>query len=460
MIKTKIILLGVAISATVIMALDEMPEGAEAGECFTKTFYPPRYTKSTRVKSTKKVLINESSIKYEVIPAHYKIHNERVKVSDGKEKIIVIPAIYKTVYERVLIKPSSRIWRRSLTGQEAFKACVDAAQKSGMNTENAEVGTCYYEHYQPTIYRTVTSKMLVAQATERFEVIPAKYKKGIKKIVTDSTSVKLLPSVAVYKKVKDKVRIEPARTEWRKTVCADRGCNQSEVLCLIEVPTTYKEVTKKIVLEPAVTKKVTVKPVVKTIEVEELVQPAQVRQIPIPATYQTVSKKEKVSDEKYFWTDSSAQYEASRLTTQCDKICLTKSPEQYRKVAKKILVTPATTQLVKTEPIYKNVQVKQIIKDASYKKVVIPSEYIAVITKRERTKGYAKWMPMVCESNMTPTMIKKVQQALKFQGFYDGIVDGVWNFESKSAARAYQKAHGLGVTSKLSIETMRALEIY
>jgi len=83
-----------------------------------------------------------------------------------------------------------------------------------------------------------------------------------------------------------------------------------------------------------------------------------------------------------------------------------------------------------------------------------------VVTERERTKGYAKWMPMICEEMLTPTIIRKVQRALQFQGFYQGAIDGVWNLSSKSAARAYQRANGLAITNKLSIETMKALEIY
>ncbi|HIM93709.1 MAG TPA: peptidoglycan-binding protein, partial [Campylobacterales bacterium] len=78
--------------------------------------------------------------------------------------------------------------------------------------------------------------------------------------------------------------------------------------------------------------------------------------------------------------------------------------------------------------------------------------------ERERTKGYAKWIPIICESTMTKSLIKKVQQALKFQGFYHGEVDGIWDIESKSAVRAYQKANNLAVT-KLSIETMKSLGI-
>ena len=443
-------------------ALEEMPISAQAGQCFTKAFYPPHYTKVTKIKSTKKVLVNDASVRYEVIPAKYKVYEERVKVSDGKEKIIVTPAIHKTIRERVLVTPTQKVWRKNINNnsQKAFNSCVEAASSSSMDVKNAKVGTCFYEHFQPTKYVTTTSKILAAEASKRIVVTPAKYKTVVKKIVTDNTSVKLLPSVAIYKKVKDKVAIEPARTEWRKTICDDKGCNQSEVLCLVEVPTTYKEITKRIVLQPAVTKSVAVTPKFKTVKIEQMVTPSTTKSVVIPAKYKTVSQRKKVEDSKYYWSDASKQYASSRIKTQCNKICLTQTEAKYKTVSKQVVVTPTSSKKVKTPEKYTVVKVKKIEEKAKYKKVVIPEEYITVITERERTKGYAKWMPMICENMLTPNIIKKVQRALQFQGFYKGSINGIWNIESKSAVRAYQKEQGLAVTNKLSIETMKSLGIY
>ena len=441
---------------------ERMPIAAKPGECFTKSFYPPHYTTVTKVKSTKRVKLNDASIKYEVIPAKYSIYQERVQISDGTEKIVTVPATYKTVYERVLVEPSQLIWRRNLTqnSQKAFSSCVESAAKMGMDVHNAQAGTCFYEHYQPEKYQTTTSKILVSEASERIEVIPARYRNVTKKIITDSTTAKLLPSVAVYKKVKDKVIVAPARTEWRKTVCADMGCNQSEVVCLTEVPTTYKKVTKKVVLQPAVKKVTAVKPIYKLVQVQQLVSPARTRVIPIEAKYKTISQRKKVEESKHFWTDATAQNAPTRLRTECDKICLVATPTSYKTVSKQVLVTPASSQKITTPPQYTMVKIKKVIEPASFKKIVIPEEYITVVTERERTKGHAKWMPMMCESQLTPNIIRKVQQALKYQGFYQGEVNGVWDLASKSATRAYQKANNLAITNKLSIETMKSLNIF
>jgi len=443
-------------------AFEEMPIAAKAGQCFTKSFYPPQYTKVTKIKSTKRVLLNDASVKYEVIPAKYNIYEEKVKISDGKEKIITTPAVYKTVYERVLIEPEKEVWRESLNSgsKKAFNSCVEAASSSGMDINNASVGTCFYEHFQPEKYINTTLKILFADASERVVVTPATYRTVVRKIVTDSTSVKLLPSGAVYKKVEDKVVIAPAKTEWKKTICGDKGCNQSEVVCLTEVPTTYKTITKRVVLQPAVRKSMPVIPSVKSIKIEQMLSPARSERIAIPPKYMTINQRKKSEDSKYYWSDSSAQYASSRIKNQCNKICLTATPAKYKKVAKQVLVTPVSIRKVKTPEKYTMVKIKKIEQKASYKKIVIPEEYITVITERERTKGYAKWMPMICEEMLTPSIIKKVQRTLQFQGFYNGDIDGIWSLESKSATRAYQKEKGLAITNKLSIETMRALDVY
>ena len=450
------------ISSTMVNAEEQMPMYAKPGECFTKTFYPPKVTKTTNIKSTKKIITTDSSIKYEVIPAKYRWVSKRIKVSDGTEKIVTTPAVYKTVYERILIEPSNKIWRRDnfKTSPKAFSSCIESAKASGMGVDNATGGTCFYEHLVPAKYANITSKILLAEASERYAVTPATYKTVTKKIITDSTTAKLVPSVAKYKKVKAKVEIEPARTEWRKTVCGDKGCNQSEVICLTEVPTTYKKITKRVVLEPAVKKTLSIKPKFKTVNVQELLTPAIQKKIPVPAKYQTVVSKKQVSESKHYWTDASGKNETTRYRSECDKICLVEAPAKYKRVAKQVVVTPASSKIVKTPPQYKIVKIKKIEKEASFKKVVIPAEYITVRTERERTKGFAKWMPMICENMMTPKLIKKIQKALEAQGFYHGIVDGQKSLELKKAVRDYQRANGLTVTNKISIETMKALNIY
>jgi len=449
---------------------DDLPP-AKPGQCFTKAFFPAKYA-----TSTERVLASEASEKVQVIPAKYGWGTEKIKVSDGTQKTITIPATYKTVYERIMTKPATKTWRTSLNNNapEASHSRMTAAQSAGMNTAAAKPGTCFYECYAPAKYTKVTEKLLASEASSRVVAVPAQYKTVTKRVLVSEGTEKLVKSPAQYKNVKERVMISPARTEWKKTKCEDRGCNQSEVVCLVEVPAVYKTVTKRVVAKPVSTRKVTTPPVYKTVNVQQLVQPASSKSIPIPATYKTVSKTKKVSDGQYGWTNNvnncsngiatsgattSGQKLGAGAKPTGNKVCLTATNAQYNKVGKKVVATPASTKVVTTPAQYKTIKVKKLIAPASQKQVVIPATYKTVTKKRMVADGYAKWVPIVCKSTIHPQMIRNVQKALKNAGYYNGPIDGVWGAASKAATRSYQKAKGLPVAG-LSVATMQSLGLY
>ena len=456
-LKLSLIAAAMITSATAQSAMDgdDLPP-AKPGQCFTKAFFPAKYA-----TTTERVLASEASEKVQVIPAKYGWGTERIKVSDGTQRVVTVPATYKTVYERVLAKPATQTWRTSLSSNasEASNTCVQSAEAAGMNVSGATPGTCYYEHYRPARYQTTTEKVLASEASERVQAIPAKYRTVSKRIQVSEGTERLVTSPAQYKTVSERIQVSPPRTEWKRTKCHDRGCNQSEVVCLIEVPAVYKTVTKKVVAKPAATRKVTTPPQFKTVQVQELVQPATSRTIPIPATYKTVTKKAKVQDAKYFWTDASGKNARSRTTKQCNKICLTATPAKYNKVSKRVVARPASTKTLTTPAKYTTVKIKKLVSPASERRIPIPATYKTVTKKRKIADGYAKWVPIVCKSNMTRPTIQRVQQALKSAGYYNGPIDGVWGAASRAGTRAYQRAKGLPVAG-LSVATMESLGLY
>ncbi len=469
---------------------DDLPP-ARPGQCFTKAFFPAKYA-----TSTERVLATEASEKVQIIPAKYTWGTERIKVSDGTQRTITVPATYKTVYERVLAKPATRTWRTSLrkNSPEASNMLMNAAQAAGMPTGAAQPGTCFYECYAPAKYQKITEKVLASEASERVVAVPAKYTTVTKRILVSEGTEKLIKSPAQYKTVRERVMVSPARTEWKRTKCQDRGCNQSEVVCLVEVPAVYRTVTKQVVAKPVSTRKVTTPPVYKTVNVQQLVTPASSRTIPVPATYKTVTKTQKVAGGQYGWTNSPANCGNARSTGMSaaggagmgngngagasyadngtagarlsasaratgNKVCLTATPAQYNKVSKRVVATPARTKVVTTPAKYTTVKVKKLITPASERRIAIPATYKTVTKKRMVADGYAKWVPIVCKTSMNATMIRNVQKALRAAGHYNGPIDGVWGSASRSATRSYQKAKGLPVAG-LSVATMQSLGLY
>ncbi len=208
----------------------------------------------------------------------------------------------KLLIEKILVKPAQRVWKtsRSPGSPDASDTCVQSASASGMDIGGAMPGTCYYEHYTPAKYEKITKKILAAEPTEKVISVPAKYRTVSKKILVSEGTEKLIKEPAQYKTVKEKVLIAPSRTEWKKVTCEDRGCNQSEVVCLVEIPATYKVISKQVVAKPARVRKVTTPPVYKTVQVQELVEPATTKTVPIPGEVlgtRLLHTKEKVGAE-------------------------------------------------------------------------------------------------------------------------------------------------------------------
>ena len=456
-LKLSLITLAMITTANAASAIDgdDLPP-AKPGQCFTKAFFPAKYT-----TVTERVMATGAYEKMQVIPAKYGWKTEKIKVSDGTQKTVTTPATYKTVYTKMLSKPASKTWRVNLSpnAQEASDICLQSAASGGMNIDGATPGTCFYEHYKPAKYQTLTEKVLAAEASTKVVAVPAKYKTITKKVLASEPTERLITIPAQYKNVKQKVQIESARTEWKKTKCQDRGCNQSEVVCLVEIPAKYKTVIKRVVAKPIATRKVTTPAKYKTVKIQQLVSPAGTKTITIPAKYKTVSSTKKVSDGKYFWTDASGKNARSRSVSQCDKVCLTAKPAVYQKVAKRVVDRPASSKILKTPPQYKTIKTKVLITPASTKRATIPATYKTVTKKKKIAEGYAKWVPIVCKSSMTTTTIRKVQEALKREGFYKGPIDSVWGASSRAATRAYQKAKGLPVAG-LSVATMQSLGVY
>ncbi len=434
---------------------DDLPP-ARPGQCFTKAFYPAKYT-----TTTERILASEASEKVSVVPARYGMATEKIKISDGTERIVTKPATYRTVYQKVLAKPAQQTWRTSLGGNapEASNTCVQSAAAAGMNVSAATPGTCYYEHYRPEKYATTTEKVLASEASEKVISIPAKYRTVSKRIQVSQGTERLVKTPVQYKTVRQKIQTAPARTEWKRTKCQDRGCNQSEVVCLIEIPPSYKTVSKQVVAKPAATRKVTTPPEFKTVQIKEMVSPASTRTIPIPATYKTITKRKKVQDGAYSWSDASGRNARTRATSQCNRICLTATPAKYNKVSKRVVATPATSRTVRTPAQYTTVQLRKLITPASERRIPIPATYKTVTKRKKISEGYAKWVPIVCKSSMTDHTITRVQEALQSAGFYNGAIDGVWGSDSRAATRAYQKAKGLPVAG-LSVATMESLGLY
>lgn len=241
----------------------------------------------------------------------------------------------------------SSVDQSTLEGYEATQAQLDAreaelnrkaqslaAQEASMSNKGntmpvgggsllppgAKPGECYTRIWQEPTFTTKTEKKLVSEAGERLEVIPAKYGKVTKRVLVQEASSKLVTVPATYKTVTEQVLVQPARTvtttippvyttqtekvldqpahtTWKKGTGPIQRIDSStgEIMCLIEVPATYRTITKRVLKTPASTQNREIPAVYKTVKKRVVATPATTKTVEIPAKYGTVTVTEEVT---------------------------------------------------------------------------------------------------------------------------------------------------------------------
>ena len=174
----------------------------------------------------------------------------------------------------------------------------------------------------------MTERVLVAEETERLEVIPATYKTVTERVLVKPESTRLVPVPAKYENQTERVLVKEGYTTWKKGTGPIQRIDQStgEIMCLVEVPPQYKTITKRVMVSPPGSKEVVIpaeyntvtKRVVdraastrtikipakyKTVTVTKMTQPPSERRITIPEEYQTVTKTLKVSEGQMEWRE-------------------------------------------------------------------------------------------------------------------------------------------------------------
>jgi len=93
---------------------------------------------------------------------------------------------------------------------------------------------------------------------------------------------------------------------------------------------------------------------------------------------------------------------------------------------------------------------------ATERKVTIPAVYESYNTTVKTDEPYLRWQEILCETNTTPDVVSKLQQALKDKNYKITRVDGVYGAETRAAVNAYQKDQKLN-QGALTLKTLDAL---
>jgi hypothetical protein len=345
--------LSMQVSAQQPIAAD-LPPNARPGECYARVAVPAQFR-----TTTENVLKRAASEKIEVVPARFVQVDEQVMIKPATTRIETIPPVLETVEERVMVKPAT-------TRLESVAAVLE----------------------------TVEERVLVKPETKRVEQVPA-----------------------TFESVTERVLVKPATMVWKK----GRGPIQrvddatGEIMCLVEEPAVYRDVTRTVVKTPATTREVVVPAEYQVVRKQVVKSPATTREVPVPAEYQTIRKL--------------------------------------------VVKTPAQTREVPVPAEFRTVKVTKLADAAREVRTPIPAEYQTVEKTQKVSEGRVEWRSILCDTNMTQDKIRQIQRALATAGFSPGPIDGVISNQTMNAVNAYQRAKNLPVDRFLNIDTVRALGV-
>ena len=268
---------------------------------------------------------------------------------------------------------------------------------------------------------------------------------------------------AKYENIPEEVMVQPASSSFKKT------------------PAVYREVAKQVLVQEESYELVPVPPVYELVTETVLVQPEQVVKTVVPATFRTEAKRVLISEARVEWKVGRGAYEKIDEATgeiMCrveipavyktveqqviDQAPQTKEeviPAQYATVERKVMRTPPTTRKKVIPAQYRTITIKELVEPEQFEVVQTPARY-ATIQKRKLLQPEAvKWREILCETNTTPAVVKRIQNALIAAGYNLGFEpDGQLGEGTQAVIRKFQEDNQLP-TGGLTISTIERLGI-
>ena len=274
---------------------------------------------------------------------------------------------------------------------------------------DAKPGECYGLVYVPPQYRSMEESQLVAEASERRELVPAVYEYVDEQVV--------LPAGKRRKVIK------PALTETVEETVTVPGSQRR-----VAVPATYKTISEQV----TVSQDTVLKPGAQ-FEGQEGGALCVVEQ---PTTQ---TRKKRVLDRP-----------ASSKLVQ--------TPAREQVVKRRKVLEPAVTEWVAVPARTVTKRVKKLVTPATHRMVPVPAKYQTVSRRELLTPASAQWQRVLCETNFTPALVQSLQEALHREGVYKGPAHGQMNAQTAAAVRLYQERNALP-TGGLGLATLAHLRV-
>lgn len=171
--------------------------------------------------------------------------------------------------------------------------------------------------------------------------------------------------------------------------------------------------------------------------VEETVQVSEEQKVLariIPAKYEVKRERVLVKEATQVWKPGRGAKEKINQTTG-EILCLVEEPAIYKTIEKRVLIAPET-------PEYK----------------IIPAKFQTITHTKTIEPATMEWRRILCETNVTPSVIMSIQKALNNKGYNSGVIDGRLGSKTLRAIEKYQRDNNLPL-SGLSYDTIDSLGV-
>ena len=258
---------------------------------------------------------------------------------------------------------------------------------------------------------------------------------------------------------------------------------EEEYIKTIPVPAVYETIERKVMVTEGGVNYKTIPATYKTIKEKQLVEAEQTIVNIIPATYETKTRKVLVSEETGKWVKKKKDPNCfSENPEDCLIACYEKIPAVYRTetydvlltaektvekvipavyktITKEVVDTPEKVVEMPYDPVYKTIKEKVMLSPETVKEETIPAIYKEVFEKKLAKKGgYTVWTEILCANKTSASTVRKLQRALRAEGYSIGVVDGILGTRTQTSLKQFQIDNELPV-GNLNIKTLEALGV-
>lgn len=274
---------------------------------------------------------------------------------------------------------------------------------------DARPGECYAKVVTPPAFATRSEEVVVQEASERIETLPATFRSAEKRVVVKDASSVLDPLPATFETVEERVLIQPRELAWsvdeRGTrpasphalaALADAGVDVQDVepaSCFAEHFTApaYRTELQRVLTKEGSTRIDAQPAVYETREERVLVRETSTEIVDVPAAFRTESERVLVEPARSVWKPGRGPVERVDDSTG-EIMCLVELPARYESVTRTVLDTPARTETVAVPAKFETVQVRRLVTPAGQRRVAVEPEYTTVEVVRPVSDATFTWL--------------------------------------------------------------------